>query len=125
VGLGEEARRLHPAGWYLISLAANHLVARRPADALACLERAPDAFVDTRAKMATAYAHAGDPARARDCAARFRERYAERIARGADYPPSDPVSWFLKVNPFRREEDRAWLAEGLEAAGLPVRARPP
>jgi hypothetical protein len=122
--LGEEARRLNPAPWYLVPLAANHLVARRPADALACLELNPDAFVDTRAKMAAAYAHAGDRARARECAARFRARYAEGIARGADHPASDPVSWFLRVNPFRRASDRAWLAEGLAAAGLPAPAEP-
>jgi hypothetical protein len=122
--LAEEARRLNPGrpDWYLVCLAANHLVARRPDAALALLERTPDAFVDTRAMMAAAYAHAGDAERARACAARFRARYAEAIARGADHPASDPAAWVLTVNPLRRAEDRAWLAEGLVAAGLAVRA---
>lgn len=116
--LGEAACRLNPfhPEWYDACLAASHLVARAPRDALALLERAPDAHVDTRAILAATCAHLGDVARARDHARRFLERFRTGIEPGGDEAAA--VRWLVLVNPFRREEDRDWLVKGLAAAGI-------
>jgi TolB-like protein len=118
--LGLAARRLNPvhADWYFPCIAANHFVARRPREGLELVERAPDGHVDTRAFMAAAYGHLGEAARAREHAAKFLERFRGGIVR--DGTAADAVSWMLRVNPFRREEDLAYLLDGLSRAGLPA-----
>jgi DNA-binding SARP family transcriptional activator len=125
--LVETARRLNPADpeWYVAVLALNHLVAGRAREALALLARAPDAYVDTRALLAAAQAHAGDLAAAREDAARFLARFRRSIAPGA--ATSEAIGWVLRVTPLRRAEDRAWLVDGLVRAGLPgaAAATPP
>ena len=120
LALAHAARRLHPfhPEWYLGALAVNHLFARQPREAVALLERVPDAHVDSRAFLAVGYAHLGDPARAREHARRFLARFSRSIAPGAS--PADAVSWVLRVNPLRREADRAYLVDGLARAGIPV-----
>lgn len=116
--LGEAACRLNPnhPDFYGACLAVSHLVARAPRAALALLERAPDAYVDTRAFMAATCAHLGETERARDHARRFLARYRTGIDPGGDEAAA--VRWLALVNPFRREEDRDWLARGLASAGL-------
>ncbi|ABS25938.1 BTAD domain-containing putative transcriptional regulator [Anaeromyxobacter sp. Fw109-5] len=120
LALGEAARRLNPfhADWYLPCVAANHLVARRPGEALDLLARAPDGHVDTRAFLAVARAHLGDDAGARDDARRFVERFRAGIVRGRPFAADEPVRWVLHVNPLRRPEDREWVVAGLARAGL-------
>jgi tetratricopeptide (TPR) repeat protein len=116
--LGLAARRMNPfhPEWYFPCIAANHFVAQRPREALELLERAPDGHADTRAFMAAGYGHLGESARARDHAGRFLARFRRDIAPGA--AATDAVSWALRVNPFRREADRAYLLDGLARAGL-------
>jgi TolB-like protein len=120
LALGLAARRLHPfhPEWHLAVLAMNHFFAREPGEAVALLERAPDAYVDSRAFLAAGYAHLGDLERARENARRFLARFARSIAPGAS--PADAISWVLRVNPLRREEDRVYLVEGMARAGIPV-----
>jgi TolB-like protein/Tfp pilus assembly protein PilF len=117
---GEDARALNPLHpqWYLPFIAVNHLLARRPREALALMERAPDVFVDSRGYLAATYAHLGDRARAAENAARFLERFRADIARGAPADAGEPVRWMLHINHFRREEDRLFVVEGLALAGL-------
>jgi DNA-binding SARP family transcriptional activator/Tfp pilus assembly protein PilF len=123
--IGEDARALNPLHpqWYLPFLAVNHLLAGRLREALDLMERAPDVFVDSRGYLAAAYAHLGDGARARENAALFLERFRADISRGPPADPAEPVRWMLHINPFRREEDRAFVVEGLARAGLPAPAR--
>jgi hypothetical protein len=99
-------------------VAANHLMARRPGEALDLLARAPDGHVDTRAFLAVARAHRGDDAGARDDARRFVERFRAGIVRGRPFAADEPVRWVLHVNPLRRPQDREWVVEGLARAGL-------
>jgi hypothetical protein len=74
--------------------------------------------VDSRGYLAATYAHLGDRARAAENAARFLERFRADIARGAPADAGEPVRWMLHINPFRREEDRLFVVEGLALAGL-------
>jgi TolB-like protein len=118
LALAESACRLHPfhPGFYGTVEGMLRLLARRPAEALALLEREPDAFVDTRAFLAVARGHLGERARAAEEGRRFLERFARSIAPGAR--PDEAAGWVLKVNPLRRTEDRAYVLEGLARAGV-------
>lgn len=124
LALAEAARRLHPfhPDWYFAALAANHFAAGHWRAAADLLGRFPDAWADSRAFLAAAHAHLGELDRAREHARRFLARFAVAIAPGAR--PADAVAWVLRVNPLRREEDRAALVAGLVAAGLPAPAPP-
>ncbi len=118
LALAAEARRLHPfhPAWYQAVAALDHFFAGDVREAARLFELASDAFVDVRAFLAAAYARAGRLDEARENAERFLARYRSSIAPFG--PPMDPVDWLLRVNPFRREGDRAVLLEGLERAGL-------
>lgn len=116
--LGEAACRLNPfhPEWCGACLAVSHLVARAPRAVLGLLERAPDAHVDTRAMLAASCAHLGEVGRAREHARRFLERFRTAIEPGGDEAAA--IRWLVLVNPFRRDEDRAWLLRGLAEAGV-------
>jgi hypothetical protein len=118
--LAAAARQLNPfhAEWYYAAAAVGCVPRRSPREALDLVERAPDGFVDTRAMMAACYAHVGDAARAQDSARRFLARFRDHIARDRRVDGRAALEWLLLINPFRRAEDRDWLAEGLERAGL-------
>lgn len=120
VALEAEVQRVHPfhPALYHAYFGLAHFVARAPPEAVRRWEHAADASVDGRALLAAAQAHAGDVAPARENARCFADRFARRIAGGGPSRPGDPVRWILRVNPLRREEDRAYLVEGLERAGL-------
>jgi TolB-like protein len=118
--LEAETRAIHPfhPDWYLPAFAAARFLARRPGESIALVEHVPDLFVDTRALLAAAHAHLGALDRARADGARYLERFARSIALGKPFAADDPVRWLLRVNPLRREEDRAYLLDGLALAGL-------
>jgi DNA-binding SARP family transcriptional activator/TolB-like protein len=120
VALAAAARRLNPfhPEWYFPCGSVGCAVLRRPGEAVELLERAPDGFVDTRAMMAACYAHLGDDARAAESGRRFLARFRGEIARDPRAGGDAALAWLLRVNPFRREEDRRWLADGLARAGL-------
>jgi tetratricopeptide (TPR) repeat protein len=125
IELGRAARALNPLhpDWYLACAALAHLVGHEPREAADLLARAPDAFVDSRAGLAAACAHAGDLEQAREHARRFLDRFRTSIVRRADASASEALDWLFRVNPLRREEDRAWFEAGLARAGL-ARAPP-
>jgi DNA-binding SARP family transcriptional activator len=122
IALEDEVRLVHPFHpvYYYGYFAMGRFVAQRPRETIERLERAAEATVDGRGFLAAAYAHAGEAALARENARRFEGRFAEHIAAGQPVEPSDPVRWMLRVNPFRREVDQAYLLEGLARAGLAV-----
>ncbi|SFH46418.1 TolB amino-terminal domain-containing protein [Palleronia marisminoris] len=107
----------HPNGYFGIAALA-HFLARDLDTALAMgakADRLP--FVDASGFSASALAHADRLDEARQALAQFHADFAEKIAFGAPVPPGEPIRWFLKVNPFRRPEDAAYVAAGLERLG--------
>jgi TolB-like protein len=120
--LEREALAIHPfhPEWYLLYFAASRFVARRASEARERFGRVADLAVDARAFMAAASADLGELSAARAHVKGFLGRFAERIAFGKPFAPEDPVRWLLRVNPLRREEDRAYLLEGLRRAGLAI-----
>jgi DNA-binding SARP family transcriptional activator len=104
--------------WYRACAAVASLVARRPQEAIALLIRAPDAFVDSRAGLASACGHVGRLAEGGEHATRFLRRFRAEIVRRNDATPVAALEWLLLVNPFRRAEDREWLLDGLARVGL-------
>jgi tetratricopeptide (TPR) repeat protein len=120
--LEREALAIHPfhPEWYLAYFAASRFVARRAREARERFERVVDVTVDARAFMAAASADLGELSAAREQAQAFLDRFAERIAFGKPFAREDPVRWILRVNPMRRDEDRAYLLDGLARAGLAV-----
>ena len=114
------AMRLHPyhPDLYFGIAALAHFFARDLEKALAMGARADRMpFVDASAFSASALAHAGMLDEARQMLARFHVDFTEKIAFGAPVQPGEPVRWFLRVNPFRRAEDSAYVAAGLERLG--------
>jgi TolB-like protein len=107
----------HPNLYFGIAALA-HFFARDLDAALAMgakADRVP--FVDASAFSAAALAHAGKADEARHALVQFHADFAEKIAFGAPVEPGEPIRWFLKVNPFRRPEDAAYVAEGLARLG--------
>lgn len=74
-------------------------------------------LIDGPAFASAAYAHNGQPEIAARELARFIEGYREKIAFGRDFAPDAPLAWLFRVNPFRREEDLAFLRSGFERIG--------
>jgi hypothetical protein len=112
--------RLNPhfSGWYLAADAQALFVLGRYADAIASAIKIPHALVDLPAWLAASYALEGDLVQARACLDRFLVTFTERITFGREPEPGEPLRWLFHVNPFRRDEDAAPLAEGLRLAGL-------
>jgi tetratricopeptide (TPR) repeat protein len=117
----------HPNHYFAFSALA-YFFARDLDAALAMGARADVApWVDAAAFSASALAHAGRIAEARQSLAEFHHAFAARIARGCHVEPGDPIRWVIRWNPFRRSEDLAYLVEGLERLGeanLAAPARP-
>jgi TolB-like protein/Tfp pilus assembly protein PilF len=122
VDLAAKAMRLNPQhpDWYAPSAALPLLLLGRYGEAVALLSRAPRATVDTPACLAAAHALAGELPRAAAALEMFLVDFVEKITFGRAPEPGEPLRWLLHVNPFRRAEDAALLARGLELAGLPA-----
>ncbi len=116
------ARRLNPIhdDWYFAFAAGTALLARQLHAAIDFAGRAPLAATDMHACMACAHAYLGRRAEARRHRDAFLDLFRRRICSGADPAPDEPVRWLLHVNPMRLVEDREFLVEGLERAGLTV-----
>jgi TolB-like protein len=116
------ARRLNPFhdDWYFAFAAGTSLLARQLPESIDFARRAPLAATDMHACLACAHAHLGRLDEARRHRDAFLDIFRRRICSGADPAPDEPVRWLLHVNPMRRAEDRAFLVEGLERAGLAV-----
>lgn len=118
IALAEAALRLNPRfpDWYVGFSGLPYLMAARPADAVNVMERAPDAYIDTRAFLAAAYAYLGRQAEARGHAAAFLDGYRKKIAGGGS--ATEAMRWVLQVTPFRLESDTKHLRKGLKKAGI-------
>jgi hypothetical protein len=82
------------------------------------MERAPDAFIDTRAFLAVAYAYLGQRAKARENAEAFLDGYQRKIAAGRESDSMEGMRWVLHVTPFRHDSDTRYLRKGLKKAGI-------
>lgn len=120
IQLAEAAYRLNPRypDWYVGFTGLPYLMAARHEEAVNIMERAPDAFIDTRAFLAVAYAYLGQRAKARENAQAFLEGYQHKIAAGRPADPTEAMRWILHVTPFRHESDTRYLRKGLKKAGI-------
>jgi len=120
--LARRAMHLNPFhdDWYFVFSAPPALMLGHYADAVEQASRAPEIATDQSAFIAIAQAAEGLELEARRSIARFRAAFERNITFGRPPEADEPARWFFHVNPFRRREDRAFLAEGLRAAGLTV-----
>jgi TolB-like protein/Tfp pilus assembly protein PilF len=120
IQLAEAAYRLNPRypDWYVGFTGLPYFMAARHDEAVAIMERAPDAFIDTRAFLAAAYAYLGNRAKARESAEAFFESYQRKIAAGRTVDAMEAMRWVLHVTPFRHESDTRYLRKGLKKAGI-------
>lgn len=120
IELGDLAFSLNPRypDWYVGFIGLPYLMAARHAEAIAIMERAPDAYIDTRALLAAAHAYLGQPAAARIHADAFFAGYRDKIAQGRDFDGTEAMRWLLQVIPFRLESDTKYLRKGLKKAGI-------
>jgi tetratricopeptide (TPR) repeat protein len=118
--LARKAIRLNPFhdDWYLGCLALSLFSLRQNAEAVAVAAKAPRATVDLPAYLAGGHARLGDAERASAYLATFLADFEEKITFGRAPEPGEPLRWVMHVNPFRREDDAEYLAEGLRLAGL-------
>jgi DNA-binding SARP family transcriptional activator len=106
--------------WYFPAAAFAHLVAREPERVVELGSKAPDAMVDGRAHLASAAAHLGDAAAAREHVARFLHNFGRKIVPTREFEASEPVHWLRRVTPFRRSSDTEYVMVGLARAGLVI-----
>ncbi|HEY8901777.1 MAG TPA: hypothetical protein VIM61_15300 [Chthoniobacterales bacterium] len=119
--LAERALALNPLGpaWYYCYAAPPLFPLRRYEEFLAVAARTPPQMVvDVPVFRAAACAYLGDRERATAFLEEFREDFRRRILCGAEAGSGELFRWILHVNPYRRDEDIAHLAEGLRLAGL-------
>lgn len=120
IQLAEAAYRLNPRypDWYVGFTGLPYIMAARHEEAVAIMERAPDAFIDTRAFLAAAYAYLGQRAKAREHAKAFLDGYGRKIAGGRAVDATEAMRWMLHVTPFRHDSDTTYLRKGLKKAGI-------
>ncbi|MFZ5889492.1 MAG: BTAD domain-containing putative transcriptional regulator [Myxococcota bacterium] len=123
--LSSNALRLNPRcpDWYQGIAAFTHLMAERTEEALRFGLSAPDALVDTRALLAVACAKLLRYEESNVHARRFLSNFEQKITAGRRASSAEAVGWLLRVNPFKREDDAAYLLSGLQRAGLDAAAR--
>jgi TolB-like protein/Tfp pilus assembly protein PilF len=107
----KEARRLdsfYQTSWYWSGLAGAQFIARQYAEAIATFERSAKLGLWSRCYLAASHAHAGNREQARRGA-------AEILRQNPDFS----AGRFAAREPFKLDEDRQHLAQGLREAGLP------
>lgn len=120
IELGDLAFGLNPRfpDWYVGFVGLPYLMAARHPEAIAIMEQAPDAYIDTRALLAAAHAYLGQQAEARLHADAFFAGYNEKIAGGRSFDGTEAMRWVLQVLPFRLDSDIKYLRKGLKKAGI-------
>jgi DNA-binding SARP family transcriptional activator len=106
--------------WYFPAAAFAYLVAREPERVLELGSKAPDAMVDGRAHLASAAAHVGDTAAAREHVEHFLRAFRRKIVPSREFNAFEPVNWLRRVTPFRRRSDTEYVLAGLASAGLAI-----
>lgn len=88
-------------------------------EALEFGKRAPaSAGVDLPAYAAAAYHYLGQPEQARSKVDEYLQQFQRKIVPTRAPEAGEALRWVLHVNPHRRAQDAARLADGLRAAGL-------
>jgi DNA-binding SARP family transcriptional activator len=120
IELGEAARRLNPRfpDWYVGFLGLPYMMAGRPEEAVAVMEQAPDAFIDTRGFLAAAYGFLNNKAKVREHGEAFLEGFQRKIVPDRKAEPEEAVRWLQQVTPFRQETDARYFRKGLKKTGL-------
>lgn len=125
----ERALRLnpcHPNHYYAYAAIAHAAAGNH--ERAAALAAAIDGFpiVDVPAFVAIAYANLGRMEEGRAMLAVYEREYRDWINGGREAAPGEACRWLLTVNPYRRAQDRAVLAEGFrlldDACGKPSEA---
>lgn len=124
IAAARTAMRLNPFhnDGYFIYAAMAHFVARDLDEGVRLGLKAPGLVADIRAFVASAYAHMNRMEAARQQLDGFLYRFQRRITFGTPPAPDEPARWLVRVNPFKRPADTAYLLEGLARAGLPIPA---
>jgi TolB-like protein/class 3 adenylate cyclase/Tfp pilus assembly protein PilF len=107
----QRAKQIDPyfdPSWYWPLVGAAHLGAKRYDEAIIALCRSPVMPTWVQVYLAACYGLKGDLEKARHHAAAV-----------IGMQPDFSVKRFVKKDPFKREEDRQSLADGLRTAGLP------
>jgi TolB-like protein/Flp pilus assembly protein TadD len=120
--LAETALRLNPhsADWHWLCLEVIQYVARRYDEALRTYQRRSLSLPESPAWHAATLAQLGRLEEAREKGRNFVEGLRKVWAGDPAATAVDYVAWLLKMNPFRRQQDRDHLIDGLRAAGLPI-----
>ena len=124
--LCRRAMELNPrhGDWYHVTPLWMHLMEGRHEEALREGLRAGAVFVDTPAITAGVAALLGRAQESARLVAQFRRSFLDKVTFGRTPAPSEEFDWIVAVNPLRRPEHRAILAEALRAAGLSSNATP-
>ena len=114
------AQKLNPRHqpWYFLGEAVALYLLGKFEQALGVAMQAGTAFVDAPAVRAAAAGMLSDTDRARRELERFDREFRLKITFGREPEPGERMRWLEHVNPFRRDEDRQLLVEGLTRAGL-------
>jgi tetratricopeptide (TPR) repeat protein len=122
--LAEQARLLNPlyADWYTYMLAQIHFLGGDLEEAIEVGRPHIAAFPELAGWLAAALGVLGRTSEARAEGQQFLELVGNCWAGQDPMRTEDAVNWFFSVNRFLSEADRALLARGLKAAGLPLPA---
>jgi TolB-like protein/Tfp pilus assembly protein PilF len=121
IGYAEKALRVNPhhPDWYLAFLATGLSGAHRCEECHAVRLRAPEPFIDSLFGGAADLSHMGRLDEARRWAERGIAKLAGRPGGALAIAEHRVVGLLLDNNPFCRQEDRDYFAEGMRKAGVP------
>jgi TolB-like protein len=121
IACAEKALRVNPhrPDWYLAFLATGLFGARRCEECHAVRLRVPEAFIDSLFLGAANLSHMGRLEEARRWAERGTAKLAGRPGGALAIAEHRVVGLLLDNNPFCRQEDRDYFAEGMRKAGVP------
>lgn len=129
LGRGKESERLYHKAirlnpyrntWYHTLGSFTYFVQRKYE---ACIETAlkgplTDVWIDLPGFLAVSYAYTGNQQKATYYLEILRENFQEKITVGRPPRPDEIIEWMTLANPFKEEDDRQHLIEGLRLAGL-------
>jgi TolB-like protein len=119
--MAAKAFRLNPLHepWYYFIAVLPHVLSGQLEVGLAILERSPpDQIFEQSALIACIHAHLGRLDEARAHVPRFLATLQRDILNGRPPALGEPLRYVMDSNPFAREQDAAFLLEGLRLAGL-------
>jgi TolB-like protein len=108
----------HRPEWYAGMAGIAFFSAHRYDEALDTLACAPQAFCNTPAFIAAAYAHLGHPEQGASHRDTVYRHYRYQLARGAFPEHTSCLDWLAALDPYRRPADADHYREGLRKAGF-------